>query len=186
MQMTVSLLHKVVPKFLWNMKFFLLVLSLAALSQVSLAGVLGRVKRETTAEGLEFTFNFLKHLAEATGPLVESVLKQMPHTEAYSPYKEELDKYMTSYEEYKTKKGMCFQKSMNLLEKFIELTDKYEKEDAPAEAKKIDELFNSYDNQKLEKEIEQFVEKMEAMEKDKSEEDELDGLRVVAKMLEVC
>ncbi|XP_005190114.1 uncharacterized protein LOC101901050 [Musca domestica] len=170
----------------WKMKFILLILSLAALSQVSLAGVLGRFKRGNTAEGFEFTVNFLKNLAEATGPLVKSVVEQIPKTEAYSTYKAELDEYMTSYEEYKTKKGMCFQKSMTLLEKFITLTDKYEKEDAPAEAKKVDELFNSYDNQKLEKEIERFVEKMESMEKDSSEEDEMDGVRIVSKMLEIC
>ncbi|XP_073843610.1 uncharacterized protein [Musca autumnalis] len=170
------------------MKFFILILSLAALSQISSAAVIRRFKRESFAEGFEFTVDFIKHIADATGQMTKSVLKDVPKTDAYKMYREELEAYMAAYEEYTTKKGMCFEKSMNLLEKFMELTDKYEKKDAPMEAKKIDELFNSYDNEKLEKEIEEFVKKAEALGEMKSNEidDEVEGLRILGKMFEIC
>lgn len=118
--------------------------------------------------------------------MVKSVRKQMPQTEVYSTYKEELEEYISAYEEFKNEEGVCYYKSIDLLEKFVELTDKYEKEDATPEAKQLHELFKSYDSKKLEKEIEKFYERVGAMEMDKSDENELDRSRIFSKMSEIC
>ncbi|XP_059223473.1 uncharacterized protein LOC106081640 [Stomoxys calcitrans] len=164
------------------MKFAIVVLSTAMLCQVSLAGVLERFRRDTAADGLESTLALMKRLAGVTGPLVTSVLKEVPKSDNYAPYRQELQEYLEGFNEYKEKKGLCFQKSSDLLEKFAGIVEKYEKEDAPEEAKKIDELFNSYNSEELEKEIDEYVKKMDAMSDQNS--NEIDEATVGFQLLE--
>uniref|UniRef100_A0A1I8Q271 Uncharacterized protein n=1 Tax=Stomoxys calcitrans TaxID=35570 RepID=A0A1I8Q271_STOCA len=170
------------------MKFAIVVLSTAMLCQVSLAGVLERFRRDTAADGLESTLALMKRLAGVTGPLVTSVLKEVPKSDNYAPYRQELQEYLEGFNEYKEKKGLCFQKSSDLLEKFAGIVEKYEKEDAPEEAKKIDELFNSYNSEELEKEIDEYVKKMDAMSDQNSNEiDEATvGFQLLGTMFAVC
>ncbi|XP_013099193.1 uncharacterized protein LOC106081636 [Stomoxys calcitrans] len=170
------------------MKLVLFLLSIALMSKVSLAGVFGRFRRDVTQEGLDSTLELFKRLSAATGPLVTSVLDQVPKTDAFAPYRKELEEYLEAFNEYKTKKGLCFQKSTELLEKFSNLVEKYEKEDAPTEAKKVDELFNSYNSEKLESEIEEYVKKMDAMVEQDSNEVDSDavGFQLLGMMFAVC
>ncbi|XP_013104238.1 uncharacterized protein LOC106084853 [Stomoxys calcitrans] len=126
------------------MKCFVLILSIVAIMrQVSSAEFLGGIKR-TAAEELVGTISaYTTKLAADSGVIIKSILEELPQTDAFHKYREELDEFLQEYDKYKSVKGPCFDKSKELLGILNETIVKYYSEDAPAEAKKIVEIFHS-------------------------------------------
>lgn len=157
-------------------------------SKISLAANTGRFTRDAYADAFESGLDLMKHLAQASGPLVMEVLKEVPTTSAYAKYREEMKKYLEAYEEYVNVEGLCVKKSVELLEKFEDMMKKYEAEDAPAEAKKINEIFNSFDSDILKAEAGVFFLNLVAAEATDSDEvnEDMEKFQILLKSMEIC
>uniref|UniRef100_A0A1I8QEA2 Uncharacterized protein n=1 Tax=Stomoxys calcitrans TaxID=35570 RepID=A0A1I8QEA2_STOCA len=75
--------------------------------------------------------------------MVESVLKDMPNTESYAPYRTVWKNFLKNYDIH-DESEVCFERLMKLMNGFNDIFPKYPKVTAPAEEKEIWRLFDMH------------------------------------------
>ncbi|XP_075163992.1 uncharacterized protein LOC142236643 [Haematobia irritans] len=120
------------------MKAFFSLLCLALVAKIALSATV-----EPSEPASQEAFNAVKKLVADQKNLVEAVLKDMPTTESYAPYRATWENFLKSYTSTEDNE-VCFERLMRLMNGFSDLFPKYPKASAPNEEKTIWRLFDQH------------------------------------------
>ncbi|XP_013099197.1 uncharacterized protein LOC106081639 [Stomoxys calcitrans] len=93
-------------------------------------------------EGVESLYETLQNVIPLMQSMVQQTLDNIPETDEYGRYQKELHAYLKDVENYKTKRGLCMEKTLRVYTHFEKFEERCRKDNAPAEAKKVLNLFN--------------------------------------------
>ncbi|XP_075149672.1 uncharacterized protein LOC142223697 [Haematobia irritans] len=173
-----------------NMKIFTttFIFALTLISQISAIPFIRIRRSDEFVQRFEKLGDLSKRLIPQTETVVKATLPKIPKSNIYNKYRIDLLGYLNSVNLYHSKRGRCYEKSFDLIGKYAELMERYEKRNATPEAKIVQSLLKESGSEALNRDLEAWIDAYEKSNFDVESENlnSSDTKKVMTLLAEMC
>lgn len=132
--------------------------------------------------------NLSKRLIPRTEAVIRATIPKIPKTNVYNKYRQDLQGYLNHVNQYKTKRGKCYQKSFDLIGKYAEIMERYEKPNPTEEARRVQTLLKESGSDGLVRELDEWIDAYDKSNFDVESENltSADTRKIMALLQETC
>ncbi|XP_073819789.1 uncharacterized protein [Musca autumnalis] len=144
------------------MKIAIAIIIVSVVIQVSQTSPLDRPKRsEQFVRRFERMGTLAKSLIPRTEVVIRNTIQKIPKANSYNKYRQDLQSYMNYVHQYNTKRGKCYEKSFDLIGKYAEIMERYDKQNATEEARKVRALLKECGSENLSRDVDEWIDAYE-------------------------
>ncbi|XP_005183002.2 uncharacterized protein LOC101901361 [Musca domestica] len=144
------------------MKVLIVLFAIAVAIQASQASPPNRAKRsDQFVQRFEKMGSLAKNLIPRTEVVILNTIQKIPKTNSYNKYRQDLQSYVNYLNQYKTKRGKCYEKSFDLIGKYAETMERYDKPNATEEARRVRSLLKECGSETLTRDLDEWIDAYE-------------------------